>query len=249
MDEQTRHILKGHLVATKALSSAMEKAEKSNAEAHWRYVGFRDYMQKYQYIFTEVAKLVEITAPIGIWDMANVKSSMDTVGLVQTEYYDAVYSNTLILSAFLENEIGTKQDEIRALSDFFQVSLRKVIFEEPRTERDVQNAVEQLLVGRGLSRGVDYEREKGRVKVSIKETVPDFIVRRLSLAVEVKLSRDKNASRAIVDEINADIQAYGKAYAAMIFLVYDLGSIQDEGEFKQGLVSSENNIHVVVVKH
>jgi hypothetical protein len=129
------------------------------------------------------------------------------------------------------------------------VSLRKVIFEEPRTERDVQNAVEQLLVGRGLSRGVDYEREKGRVKVSIKETVPDFIVRRLSLAVEVKLSRDKNASRAIVDEINADIQAYGKAYAAMIFLVYDLGSIQDEGEFKQGLVSSENNIHVVVVKH
>jgi hypothetical protein len=85
--------------------------------------------------------------------------------------------------------------------------------------------------------------------VSIKETVPDFIIRRLSLAIEVKLSRDSNAARQIVDEMNADIQAYGKAYSAIIFVVYDLGSIQNEVEFRQGIASPDQNIHVAIIKH
>ena len=66
------------------------------------------------------------------------------------------------------------------------------------------------MIGRGFSRGIDYEREKGRVKVSIKEVVPDIIFPRLSLAIEVKLCRDQSKARRIVDEINADIQAYEK---------------------------------------
>ena len=51
-----------------------------------------------------------------------------------------------------------------------------------------------------------------------------------------------------MDEINADIRAYGKAYATILFIVYDLGTIQDESEFKNGLETSEGDIQVVVVK-
>jgi hypothetical protein len=49
-----------------------------------------------------------------------------------------------------------------------------------------------LLIGRGFTKGIDYDRETGRVKVSIKEVVPDFVFPKLGLALEVKLSTDKD---------------------------------------------------------
>ena len=106
-----------------------------------------------------------------------------------------------------------------------------------------------MLIGKGFAKGVDYDRETGRVKVSIKEVVPDFILPRLSMAIEIKLSKDKSKSKSIVDEINADIQAYSKNYSSTLFIVYDLGSIQDEFEFKHGLETVDGNIRVIIVKH
>ena len=51
----------------------------------------------------------------------------------------------------------------------------------PESERDVQDVVEQLLIGRGYEKGIDYDREVGRVKVSSKEVIPDFIMALLIL--------------------------------------------------------------------
>ncbi len=144
--------------------------------------------------------------------------------------------------------MNLRADEITNLRNFFQASLRKVVFRSPEKEIDVQDAIEQLLIGRGLAKGVDYDRETGRVKVSIKEVVPDFIFPRLGLALEVKLSKDKERSRAIVDEINADIQAYSKKYPFLLFVIYDLGTIRDEVEFKQNLEVADD-IFVTIVKH
>ena len=227
----------------------MDRTLSSQIETYWRFVSFRDYMAKYQGIAQQVAQVIKITVPITFWDLPKVKSSMEIPGLIQKEYFEAVYTNVLLLESFLENEIGVKDDEIRALSNFFQVALRQAVFNEPDREKDIQDTVEQLLIGKGLSRGVDYEREKGRVKVSIKETIPDFIIWRLGLAIEVKLSRDKNTAKSIIDEVNADIQAYGKKFPAMLFIIYDVGSIQNEAEYKQGIEATEKNIHVVIVKH
>ena len=105
-----------------------------------------------------------------------------------------------------------------------------------------------LLIGRGLSKGIDYDREKGRVKVSIKEVVPDFIFHKLDLALEVKFCKDESKSKRLVDEINADIKAYSKKFSNLLFLVYDLGIIRDEDEFKRDLDNKEN-ISVIIVKH
>jgi DpnII restriction endonuclease len=71
---------------------------------------------------------------------------------------------------------------------------------------------------------------------------------RLSLALEVKLARDKEKSRGIVDEINADIRAYSKSYASLLFVIYDLGSIRDETEFTQDLETTDGT-SVIIVKH
>ena len=99
-----------------------------------------------------------------------------------------------------------------------------------------------------MEKGVDYDREVGRVKVSIKEVVPDFILQKLGLAIEVKLSKSATKSRTIVDEINADILAYSKGYRSTLFVIYDLGSIRDESEFKNDLEIHEG-VSVVIVKH
>jgi hypothetical protein len=78
--------------------------------------------------------------------------------------------------------------------------------------------------------------------------VPDFILPKLSLAFEVKLAKTETKAKAIVDEINADIQAYGRTYERILFAVYDLGTIRDTLEFTRGLEIS-NGTEVIVVKH
>jgi hypothetical protein len=75
--------------------------------------------------------------------------------------------------------------------------------------------------------GNDYDRESGKFEFSGKEYIPDFIVPKLNLCIEVKLLRDGKRSR-IIDEINADITAYGKYYERLMFVVYDLGVIRDD---------------------
>jgi hypothetical protein len=88
----------------------------------------------------------------------------------------------------------------------------------------------------------------GRVKTSGKESIPDFIFPSLKLCLEVKLSRSADKLRAIVDEINADIRAYSTGYERQLYVVYDLGTIRDEAEFKHGLENAQG-VSILVVKH
>jgi hypothetical protein len=53
--------------------------------------------------------------------------------------------------------------------------------------------------------------------------------------------------REVVDEINADVAAYSKRYRSLLFIVYDLGYIRDEIEFRHDLEVA-GNVAVVVVK-
>ena len=122
------------------------------------------------------------------------------------------------------------------------------MLESPNIEKDVQDTVERLLIGRGLQKGQDYDRETGRVKVSSKESIPDFIFPKLDEAVEVKLVKDRRRVSEVIDEINADIAAYSTKYRHLLFIVYDLGQIPDEVEFRHGL-ENDPNVQVIVVKH
>jgi hypothetical protein len=177
-----------------------------------------------------------------------MRGSTDTIAHQQKDVFESVYANVSILRGFLEGKLGVVEDQIAGLLDFLRGRLRSAIFNKPELERDVQDAIEQLLIGRGLQKGQDYDRETGRVKVSGKESVPDFVMRRLSLALEVKLVKSDTRVREVVDEINADIRAYAKGYSRQLYLVYDLGYIRDEIEFRHDL-ESDGMVDVLVVKH
>ncbi len=148
----------------------------------------------------------------------------------------------------IRGQPATAGDEVVALRDFLQARLRSVLLKRPEKERDVQDALEQLLIGRGMQKGQDYDRETGRVKVATKELIPDYIFPKLGLALEVKLIADPPRTKAVIDEINADIVAYGRKYSRLLFLVYDMGFIRDEVEFRHGLENDER-VSVIVVKH
>lgn len=226
----------------------MNVASADIAGGVWKYAGFKTYMRSYNALVQSVASKVTVPSFLFGYNIDLVPGIGDTVGMQQQEYFQGVHANLSILLAFLESKLDLKADEIANLSNFFQINLRKAVFTEPKLESEVQNSLEQLLIGRGYQKGVDYDRETGRVKVSIKEVVPDFIFPRLALALELKLSKEKAKSKEIVDEINADIQAYGKKYAFILFVVYDIGSIRDEDEFKRDLEFTDG-VSVIVVKH
>jgi len=203
-------------------------------------------MRKYNELVTNVARVTKVEGMLDFYDLDKVPSEYNTAGVQQQTYFESVYSNLSILKSFLESKLDLKQDEIRNLKDFLQSNLRKAIFQQPEREVEVQNAIEQLFIGRGLTKGVDYDRETGRVKVSIKESVPDFILPKLNLALEVKLTKDKTKAKAVVDEINSDIRTYSIEYSNQMYVVYDLGVIRDEDEFKSGIENKEDIIVIVV---
>ena len=98
-----------------------------------------------------------------------------------------------------------------------------------------------------MSKGTDYDRESGKVEFSGNEYIPDFIVPKMSLCIEVKLLRENRKSK-IIEEISADITAYKKIYNRQLFVVYDLGVIQNELEFKRDIEMSDG-VKVIIVKH
>jgi len=241
--------LRALLLGARALQEAMNRSRASApSDTVWKYTGYRAFIRKYNALAQEATKVLVTNLPLNQFDEEKIPGVHDSNAFHQQELFESVYVELSVFIAALEHAIGANTDEIQSLRDFFQNNLRRAIFEVPEREKTVQDAIESLLVGRGLSRGIDYLREQGRVPVSIKEVVPDFVIPRLSLAIEIKLSKDRAKSKEIVDQINADIQAYGKGYRALLFIVYDLGTIQDEAAFKLGLEKTENMIHLIVVK-
>lgn len=236
------------LSMAKALRASMDTSLQADAANVWKFAGFRSFAQKYNDIAVGVGRILPVDAPIDVFDMEQIGGSTNTIAIVQKDRFEAIHVNVSVLIAFMEHELGVTEDEIKNLQNFLEAKLRRVMFEQPQNEVAVQNAIEQLLVGRGLQKGIDYDRETGRVKVSVKESVPDFIFPRLGLALEVKLSKEKARLSSLVEQINADIHAYTSKYALVCFLVYDIGTIRDNDEFRSGL-QAEGRVSVVIVKH
>lgn len=244
--------IKSLLNSTNALLGAMEKSigsvsgETANVG---RYSTFKFFIRKYNKLLRQAVPLLTNTALLDQGNEDRLRDTDDYTWIKQKEFFDGVHSNTLILKSLLEGEIGYAEDATNNLRDFLQANLRRVIFAIPEKEIEIQNAVETLIVGRGMAKGTDYDRETGRVKVSGKESVPDFIFfPNLKLCLEVKLCKSSERAKALVDEINADIRAYSTLYERQLYIVYDVGIIRDEAEFKKGLENAPG-VSVIVVKH
>ena len=249
MTDLDKNRLREYLKLVVSLLRAMETMlHAEHSDNSWKHGGYKQYARKYTQIINLVGRVVQLPPIFDHYDIEKMPGGGDTLPNQQKEIFESVFANLSLLRGFLETKIGIVDDEILTLRDFFQARLRSAIFEIPERERDVQDAIEQLLIGRGMQKGQDYDREVGRVKFSTKEAVPDFIVRKLSLAIEVKFVKNAERVRRIVDEISADIASYAQAYHQLLFLIYDLGHVRDEIEFRHDLENGPN-VSVVVIKH
>jgi len=133
---------------------------------------------------------------------------------------------------------------ILKLINIAERKLRKVIREKPSQEKEVQDAFESLLIGLD----VPYSRETERIEYSSKSYVPDFVIDRIDLAIEIKLCARNGREKEVISEINDDILAYQTKRSNLFFIVYDIGYIRDVDRF---MSSFEQNDKVIVriVKH
>jgi hypothetical protein len=245
--EQLRQLLSN----TNALLEAMRFSARTATGEHaniGNFTGASTFIRKYDALARLAKPLLPEPSMLDLYDLSKFnKGAMSQTWIQAKEVFDMALANTSILKSLLEGAIGYAEDETHKLKDFIQANLRKALHDVPEKEVDVQNGIETLLVGRGMAKGTDYDRETGRVKSSGKETVADFIFPLLNLCLEVKLSKPGNL-KAIVDEANADIMAYGKVYERQLYVIYDLGAIRDEAEFKRDL-ENVPGVSVLIVKH
>lgn len=214
----------------------------------WKYSSYRTFIAKYNDLANEAVPLLPAGPQIYGFDLSRIPGHGDTIGIQQKSYFDQAHSSVLLLKSTLEGEIGYAEDETHRLTAFIRDNLRKAVYGTPEREVDIQNSIETLLVGRGMAKGLSYDRETGRVKTSGKESIPDFVFPDFKLCLEVKLIKTSEKLKAIVDEINADIRMYSNRYDRQLYVVYDIGVIRDEAEFKHDLESAPG-VTVLIVKH
>jgi hypothetical protein len=231
-----------------ALLGAMDASRQSKKEDIWLFSSYKTFMRKYNEIALLTSKTMEIYAPIDTYKIDEVPNAFNTTTVQQRIYFDEVYANLSILKSFIEAHGGVADAEAENILNFLKANLRKAIYGEPKIEKDIQNAVGSLLVGKGLQKGINYDRETGRVKLAGKESIPDFIFPPEGMALEIKFSNKEGKLASIIDEMNADIIAYSESYRFVWFLIYDMGFVRDEDEIIDGLEKKEH-IKCAIVKH
>lgn len=212
-----------------------------------RYSCFGDMAHIYNDFVERAKDLFHVRAMFYTFDLEKIPGWGDSTWPIQKKILEQVLVCAKILCSNLEANVDFVNDEFDNLENFIYSRLRTVIFDKPQKEIEVQNAIEALLLGRGLNKGIDYDRETGKFEFSGKEYIPDFIIPKLKLCIEVKLLRENRKSK-VIEEISADITAYSKQYQRQLFIVYDLGCIQNEEEFKRD-IENAGDIKVIVVKH
>ncbi len=122
--------------------------------------------------------------------------------------------------------------------------LRKAVRSTPKLEKEVQDTVENLLLGADIP----YARETESIEYSSKTYTPDFTVSRADLTLEVKLCARSGREKEVIAEINDDILAYRTRFGNNLFMVYDCGFIRDVDRFVQHF-EAQQGVLVRVVKH
>lgn len=219
----------------------------SNTVETARYASFADMARTYNDLATEANKIIGTSSLVYTFNLDELPSWSDSLWPTQKRILEQVLVCSRLLLSTLEGSVDFQDDEFDNIENFIKSRLRTVVFQKPEKELEIQNAIESLLLGRGLSKGSDYDRESGKFEFSGKEYIPDFIIPKISLCIEVKLLKDGRKSK-MVEEISADITAYKKAYQRQLFVVYDLGVIRDETEFKRDIEMTDG-VKVIIVKH
>jgi len=139
----------------------------------------------------------------------------------------------------------TYSDRTTDLIFLIQNNLRKLVRDKPKSEKEIHDAIENLLIG--TKYGTLFVREKISIPYSSKYYIPDFASKSLDTIIEAKFCDSSEDEKKIIAEINDDIVAYTTKFNKLIFVVYDLGFIRDVSQFKKPFETMKM-VTVLVVK-
>lgn len=165
-----------------------------------------------------------------------VKKAID-----QIEQAIGVYEHIQSESGLIELNPKEAIDVESAIERALRPSFRDV---QPKSEKEVQDAIENIL----NALGIEFTRERDVTSVGGKYYKPDFVVESLDLAIEVKLAKAGNGVAKIQEDLNADISGYKTKWKNLLFVIYDLGVIQDPYKFQMENIKLFG-ISVRVIKH
>ncbi len=164
-------------------------------------------------------------------------------GLLQAASDHAKRADDLA-SVYQGKDTAPESSAILKVINIAEHKLRKVIRDAPSREKEIQDALENLLIGADIP----YSRETESIEYSSKTYTPDFTVQKIDLVIETKLCANQDREKEIIGEINDDILAYQTKYGNLLFIVYDLGFIRDIDRFIDAFEQNQTVI-VRVVKH
>jgi hypothetical protein len=208
------------------------------------YAGYPFYIDEYNRLLAFTAQAdPAVTTYFQQIDLGKDRNPADVIGPMWKSYAELAAVRLNSLASYLQSKLGTKRQEYEQIIDLINVNLRPAIYEDPRHEREVQNALETIFRARAL----DFRREQDSVPYSTKRYIPDFTFNRIGLAVEVKLCKDNDREKDMIEEINSDIIGYGGRCDRCLFVIYDLGFIRDTAAFSRD-IEANPNVHVLIVK-
>jgi len=149
-----------------------------------------------------------------------------------------------IANLYESKDTGPEASLLIKAINLVEHKLRKVLREPPSSEKELQDAFENLLIGADIP----YSRETASIEYSSKTYTPDFTVDRADLAIELKVCLENKREKALPAEINDDILAYQQRYGNLLFVVYDTGNIRDVDRFTAHFEEAQGVV-VKVVKH
>jgi hypothetical protein len=206
--------------------------------------GYPFYVERYNRLLELTAQIdPAVTVYLQPIDLGTNRGPASVRPPLWMSYAEAAALQLSSLASYLQPKLGTKQQEYEQIIDLINANLRPAIYEDPKHEREVQNALETIFRARAL----DFRREQHSVPYSTKRYIPDFTFNRIGLAVEVKLCKDKDREKAMIEEINSDIIGYSGRYDRCVFVIYDLGFIRDTAQFSRD-IEANPNVHVLIVK-
>lgn len=244
-----RRNMKLLLSQTKSLEKTMtEVANNAKENIGFHYISCNDYVRHYQELAERAKPYIDFNAPYHSYNIGKLKNPFDMTGLEQKILFESVLVSTRMLLDILESYFDYADDESDNLANLINNRFRMMFHEEPRNEKIVQDTLENLFIANNYSKGIDYDRETGKFNFSGREYIPDFTIPKLNMCIEVKIIKDKSTKSKVIEEINADITAYSKNYERVLFIVYDLGVIRDELEFKRDIEAS-GKVSAIIIKH
>ena len=171
-DRDNTQKLEEILAMSRALLASMDRVMSTvpDSGSAWHFSSFRDYARHYNRLAKAATKAEPSISPLLVlYDEAKLPNFANTLDMEQHSLFQNVHGSMSMLCALISSNLGSNSSSVdaRELEDFLSSSLRRAMLSgEPKDEAEVQDTIETLLVGHGMAKGIDYDRETGRVKHS-----------------------------------------------------------------------------------